>query len=61
MITNHRNTIKLISFHVELQGGNGHLLRHPVVRAVYPIFVWSFYLLTAVLMAGVLASGRRRR
>jgi hypothetical protein len=32
-----------------------------VVRAVYPIFVAAFYVLTAVLLLAALSTSRRRR
>jgi hypothetical protein len=61
MITNERGQIKPIRPTWAFRGATAIYYITLVVRALYPIFVWSFYLLTAVLALGALSSGRRRR
>jgi hypothetical protein len=61
MNTNDSGHIKLIRNSWSFRGATAIYYATLVVRAIYPIFVWSFYLLTAILLAGIVTSNRRRR
>jgi hypothetical protein len=61
MITKGTAQTKLIRDTWSFRGATALYYGVLLLRAIYPIFVWTFYLLTAVLIAGALASGRSRR
>jgi hypothetical protein len=61
MITNNTGHTKLIRDTWSFRGATAIYYVTLAVRAVYPIFVWSFYLLTAILLAGIVSSNRGRR
>jgi hypothetical protein len=61
MITNNTGHIKVIRNTRSYRGATAIYYATLAVRALYPIFVWSFYLLTAILLAGIVSSNRRRR
>lgn len=61
MSTKHPPQVKLIRNTWAFRGATAIYYVTLALRAVYPIFVWSFYLLTAVLLAGIVSSNRRRR
>jgi hypothetical protein len=61
MITKDTGRTKLIRDTWSFRGATAIYYAALVLRAVYPVFVWTFYLLTAVLLAGILSSNRRRR
>jgi hypothetical protein len=61
MITRQSGQTKLIRDTWSFRGATVIYYATLALRAVYPIFVWSFYLLTTILLAGILSSNRRRR
>jgi len=61
MVTNNKGQVKLIRSTWSYRGATVIYYTTLVVRALYPIFVVSFYLLTAFLLAGIVSSNRRRR
>jgi hypothetical protein len=61
MVTNDNATFKPIQQTWSFRGATVIYFVTLVVRTLYPVFVWSFYVLTAILMVSALSSGRRRR
>jgi hypothetical protein len=61
MVSNKRARYKPISSSWGYRGATVIYYATLVVRALYPIFVWSFYALTFVLLIGALSSDRRQR